>query len=146
MSGGRIRNCGPFHAGISGFQQLVGIVLNPVGDACIGRPAIGRIVLEPSIRGWVVRWRNHDPVAQTVRACVVVRQDRSGDYRRRREPIAALNHDIHTVCRKHFQRGAVRRRGQRVGVLAHEDRAADIRGLAIGANGLRDGQDMRFCE
>jgi hypothetical protein len=50
------------------------------------------------------------------------------------------------VGRENFQSGALGRSGQRVRVLAHVNRAGDVLTAAIVANGLGDGENVRFSE
>ena len=52
----------------------------------------------------------------------------------------------HAVGREHFERGALRRSGQRVRVLAEEQRAGDRVLAAVFAHRLHDGEDVRFVE
>jgi hypothetical protein len=57
-----------------------------------------------------------------------------------------LNACLDAVRRQYFQRRALGRPGKCVRVFAHVERAGDALGLAILADGLRDGQDVGLGE
>ena len=51
----------------SGAQDLVGAVLDLLGDVGIGGPPVGGVVLEAAVRRWVVAGGDHDAVGQAAR-------------------------------------------------------------------------------
>ena len=132
------------HIGIVLSEQLVGPVLNPLRHARFRRAAVGRVVLEPAVLRRVMRGRDHDAVRQPVLAAPVMDEDGPRDDRCRRHPVVGLNDGLDIVGRQHFERGALGRRGERVGVLAHAKRAVNALAAPVIADSLRDGQDVRF--
>ena len=62
-----------FDSGIFRAQQFVRTILHPVRDFCIGWTTVGRVVLETTILGRVVRWRDDDAVSEVILAATVVR-------------------------------------------------------------------------
>src|ERR1700689_5695100 len=68
-------------------QQFVRAILYPTGHVGIGWAAVGRVVLESSILGWIMRRRNHDAVSEMLLATTVVNQNRSRDNRRGSYPV-----------------------------------------------------------
>ena len=134
------------HPCVAGAQQLVRAVLNPAGDVRIGRAAIGRVVLEAAVLGWIVRRRNHDAVGKMLFASAVVNQNGVRNGWRGRVAVVRLNDSFNAVGREHFQGGTLRRTGNRMRVLAHIKGTIDTLLLAVLANCLRDGKDVRFGE
>ena len=60
---------------LTGAQQLVRAVLNPVGDIGVGRSSVRWIVFEPAI-GWrVVRRGDDDAICKSLRPTPVVTQN-----------------------------------------------------------------------
>ncbi len=66
--------------------------------------------------------------------------------RRRREAVVALDPRLDAVGRQHLERRALRGAGQRVRVLAHEQRAVDALRAPVVADRLRDREDVRLGE
>ena len=132
------------HASIAIAQKLVGPVLDPRGHIGVGRPAVCRVVLEPSVLGWVVRRGDDDTIGEPIAPGAVVNQDGAGDDRCRREPIIPLDYRRYAVCRQHFECRALSRPRKCVRVLAHVERPAGPLGFPVIANGLGDRQDMGF--
>ena len=136
----------PLHARIAVAQQRVGSILDPPGDVGVGRPAMGRVVLEAAVLRRIVRGRDHDAVGQPVMAPAVMDEDGVGDRRRRREAVVALDDGRHVVCRQNLERGPLRGTRDRVRVLAHVERAGDGVRVAIVADRLGDRHDVRRGE
>ena len=135
-----------FHAGIVAAQQFVRAILHPVGHVRVGRAAVGRIVFEAAVLRRIVRRRDDDAVGQTGLASAIVNNDGARNDRRRRHAIIALDDRFDAVGREHFERGALRGRGQRVRVLAHLKRAIGAVAAAVIANRLGDGENVRLGE
>ena len=117
---------------VSPAQQFVGPVLDPVRHVGVGGAAVGRVVLEAAVLGRIVRRRDDDAVREVLLATAVVDEDGPGDDRRRRDAVVGLDDRLHAVGRQDLQRRALGRRGQRVRVLAHVERA--VRALARAGN------------
>ena len=127
-------------------QERVRGLLDPAGDVGVGRAARGRIVFEAAVFGRVVRGRDDDPVSQPGCAAAVIAKDGVRDDRRRRVAAIPVDHHLDAVGGQHLEGAHKGRLGQRVGVHPHEERTVDPVRLAIRANGLRDGQNVRFVE
>ena len=136
----------PLHLGIAVAKQRVGARLDPLGDIGIGRPAVGRIVLEAAVLRRIVRGRNDDAVGEAIAAPAIVDEDGVRNDRRRREAVVALDHGRHVVGRQHLERGTLRRPRERVRVLAHVERTGDGLRLPVLADRLGDRQDVRLIE
>ena len=98
----------PLHVRIAVAQQRVGAILDPSGDIGIGRPALGRVVLEAAVLRRIVRGRDDDAVGQPVIASAVMDEDGVRDDGRRREAVVALDDGHHAVRRQHLERGPLR--------------------------------------
>ena len=127
-------------------EQRVGAVLNPLGHVGVRRSAVRRVVLEAAVLGRIVRGRDHDAVGEVGRAAAVVGENGPRDDRRRRDAAVALEDGLDTVRGQHFERGALRRLGQRVRVLAHVERTIDAVSAPVVADRLRDRRDVRLGE
>ena len=125
-------------------EQVVGPVLDPAGDLRSGRPAVGRVVLEPAVGGRVVRGRDDDAVGAG--ATAVVRQDRPRDGGRGRVAVARIDQHGDVVGREYLQRRDARRLGKRVRVGTQEQRAADIVRGPVVADRLAGGDDVVLVE
>jgi hypothetical protein len=79
-------------------------------------------------------------------AGAVVDQDRARDDRGRCESVVSLNDSLHCVGRQNFESGALGRSGNRMGVLAHVERAIGALGAPVVADGLSDGENVGFGE
>ena len=66
--------------------------------------------------------------------------------RRRRIAAIPVDHHLDAVGGQHLEGAHEGRLGQRVGVHPHEERTVDPVRLAIRADGLRDGQNVRLVE
>ena len=135
-----------FDPGIAAQEQLVGPVLDPFRDIGIGRAAVGRVVLEAAILRGIVRRRDDDAIRRVLLAAAIIHEDGPRDDRRRRDAVVGLDDRRHPVGCQHLQRGALRRPGQRVRVLAHVERTVRAMAATVIADGLADGQDVGFGE
>jgi hypothetical protein len=117
-------------------KEFVGAVLDPARRVGVGRAAVGRVVLEAAVVGRVVGRRDDDAVGQPRLASAVVGEDRARHDGRRRRAVVGLDDDVHAVPRQHLERRVLRRRRERVRVLAHEERAAGALGLPVVADRL----------
>jgi hypothetical protein len=136
----------PRHAVQAGREQAVGLVLHPAGDVGVGRAAVGRVVLEAAVVGWVVRGGHHDAVGQVLAATPVPGEDRVGDGGRGRVPARGVHHHVHLVAGQHLDGGAERRLGQPVGVAAQVQRPVDALPASPAADRLGHGEDVRLVE
>ena len=127
-------------------QQIVGAVLDGLGDLRPGRTAIGRVVLESPVGGRVVGRGDHHAVREIGRAATIVAQDRVRQRRRRRVPVAAVQQHPYAVRGEDLQGGDHRRLGQRVRVPGQEQRAGDALVRAVFADGLADRRDVVVVE
>jgi len=66
-------------------------------------------------------------IVKAVLAAAIVDENCARDDRRRCHAVVGLDHGIDAVRGQHLERRSLRGSGQRVGVLAHVDRAADAR-------------------
>ena len=107
-------------------EELVRPVLDPPGDHRIRWPSVRGVVLEPAVARWIMRRRDDDAVGQTAGAPAVVDEDRMRNGRRRRVLVAGGQHDVHTVCGEHFDRGCERRPRQGVRVRPCEQGPVDL--------------------
>ncbi len=134
------------HAGIIPAQQFVCAILHPACHVGVGGAAVGRIIFEAAVFRRIVRRRDDNAVGQTGFASAIVNNNGAGNNRRWRHAIGALNDRLDLVGRQNFQRGALRRGGQRVRIFAHLKRAVDVLAAAVIANGLGDGENVGFVE
>ena len=134
------------HAAQAVGDERVGLPLDPLGDVGVGRSSGRRIVLEaPEARG-IVRWRDDDAIGQALPAAPVVGEHRMRDHRGRRVATVRVDHDVDPVGRQHLQRAGEGRLRERVGIDANEEGPVDALLLAIEADGLGHGQDVRLVE
>ena len=135
-------------------QELVGARLHDVGDVGVGRPAVGRVVLEAAVARRVVRGRDDDAVGEPAGRCasVVVREDRARQRGRGREAGAARlgvvgrEEGLDAVRGEDLEGRLLRGRRGGVRVDAEKERPRDAGPRAVLADGLRDGQDVRLVE
>ena len=127
-------------------EKLVCLCLYPACDSGLRRPAFRRIVFEAAVFWRIMRRRDYNAVGKAFLAPAVVCENRMGNGRRRSIFISIGNHDIYPVCRKHLQGSLKGRHGYRVGVYADKERAVDLVLFAVQADGLCNGEDMRFIE
>ena len=73
------------HALEAGGDELVRAAGDDLGGVRVGRPAVGRVVLEPAVRGRVVRRRDDDAVGQALGGAAVERLARVGAQDRVRD-------------------------------------------------------------
>src|SRR5262249_25167511 len=127
-------------------QQLVSAALNPLCYVGVSGTTIGRIVLETAVRRRVVRRRDDDAVGEILFTIPVINENCSRDNRRRSEAVISLDDSFNTICREHFQSGALGWPGHGVRILAHKEGAVVSLAAPVITNGLSDGQNMGFGE
>jgi hypothetical protein len=93
-----------------------------------------------------VRRRHHDAVGAPLAAAAVVRQDRARDRRRGGHAAALLDHGLDAVGRQHLERRALCRSGERVRVLAQEERSIGALAAPVVADRLGDGEHVGLGE
>ena len=92
------------HALKAALQECVRLGFDPARDPGLRRAAVRRVVLEPTVLGRIVRWRDHDTVGQPRRAPAIVGEDGVRDRRRRRVVVALRQHHVDAVGGQHFER------------------------------------------
>ena len=133
-------------AAVAIVHQRIGTLLDPAGGIGIGRAAVRRVVFDAAVARRIVRWRDDDAIGARRLLVAVMDQDGARNDRRRRVAVIALQPRLDPVGRQHFQRAALRRLRQGMGVLAEKQRPGDALSLAVFAHGLRDGEDVRLVE
>ena len=136
----------PRHAFQAGANEIVGLALDPAGDAGIRGPAVRRVVLEAAILRRIVRRRHDDAVGEALLATFVVGKNRMRHRGGRRVFACGRDHDVHAIGREDFQCAAEGRLRQRMGIDADEKGPVDACRGAIQADRLGDGQHMRLVE
>ena len=127
-------------------EEFVRGFLDPACHVDIRRAAVGRIVFEAAFVGRIVRGADHDPVREPRLTAQIVGQDRVRDHRRRRIAAVLVDHRFDAIRREHLDGGSESSFRQRVRVHAQEQRPVDAGVAAVKADGLGDGQDVRFVE
>ena len=135
-----------FDSGISRAQQFVRTILHPARDFGIGWTTVGRVVLETSVLGRVVRWRDDDAVGEVILATTVVHEDGARDDRSRRYTVVFLNDRFNAIRRQHFERGALGRRRNGMRILPHAERPVDGLPSTVIADCLCDRENVRFVK
>ena len=130
----------------AGRQQLVGLILDPAGDRRVRRAAVGWVVLEAAVLGWVVGRRDDDAVGEVLRPAAVVAEDRVRHDRRRGVAIGGVHAHVHAVRDEHLERGPEGRLGQGVRVAADEQRPVRALAGAIPADRLGHRDDVGLVE
>ena len=105
-----------------GSEQLVRACLHRLGDVGIRRSAVGRVVLEATVLGRVVRGGDDDAIRQATFAPGVVGEDRVRDRRRRGVLIALCEHHLHAIGGQYLERAHARRLRQGMRIDAQEER------------------------
>src|SRR5690606_11737716 len=113
-------------ASVACLEQFIGPVLNPAGDVGVGRAAVGRVVLEAAISGWIMGRSDDNAIGQPRGLASVVGQDGMGNHWGRGKAVILLDDGLDSVGRQYFQSGLLGWSRQGVGVLAHEERAANV--------------------
>src|SRR5262249_41597254 len=127
-------------------QKLVGTVLDPLGHVGIGWTAVGWVILEATVLRRVVRRRDDNAVGEMLFSATVVDENSVRDNRRWGYSIVLLNDGFDVVAGQHLERGALRRPGHRVGVLADVERTISGLVAPIIANRLGDSENVRLGE
>jgi len=127
-------------------QQIVGRALDRPCRRGIGRSAMWRTILEATVSRRVVRRRDDDPVGQPARPRPVVAKDGMRDERRWCKTLVGIDHRCHAAGDQHLDHRAQRGSRQCVRVDTDEQRAVDAARPAIGADRLRDREDVRLVE
>ena len=134
---------GQSHRAIVVFKNLVRTMFDPGGRGGVRGPAIGAVVLESPIFGWVVRRRDDDAVGVAVLTSGVVFENRMREHRSRRGSSIALDLHVDIISQQHFERGFVGSLGECVGVHRHEQGAIDVPGAPKITDRLRDRENVR---
>ncbi len=127
-------------------QDLVGTVLNGLGGAGIGGPAVGRVVFEAAIVGRIVRGRDHDAVGQSAGAPAIVAEHRVRERRGRRVSQCLVHHHLDIVGRQHLERAGEGGLGEGVSILGQEQGTIGAVGRPVFTDGLGNRQDVAFVE
>ncbi len=132
-------------------QVGVGRVCDDAGDVGVGGPAVGRVVLEPTVARGVVRGGDDDAVGQPrpLRREVLApvgREDRVRDRGGRGVAVAGVDEDGDTAGDEDLEGGGPRRLGEGVRVAAEEERAVDAGRAAVVDDCLGRREDVRLVE
>ncbi len=128
------------------LQQLVGARLDPARDIAVGRATIRRVVLEPAIRGRVVRRGDDHAIGHAGAAATVVREDGVREHRRRRVLVVFCEHDLDAIGGEHLKGAGASRYRERVRIDAEEQRATNTILRPVLADRLADRQHVPFVE
>ncbi len=117
----------------AGGDEFVGAVLDPLGGGGVGWAAVGRVVLEAAVFGWVVRGRDDDAVGAVQFQVAIAGEDGVGEGGRGGVAEVLVDHDLDVVGGEDFERGGEGGLGEGVGVLREEERARCV----LGCRGTR---------
>ena len=104
------------------------------------------IVFEPAVLRRVVRGRDDNAVGEMLGSPAVVDKNCARDDRRRSDAVVLLDDGVHAIGGEDLESRALCRSGKPVRVLTHEQRAIDALHAPEVADGLGDGENMRFGE
>ena len=127
-------------------EERVRGLLDPGCDCGVSWTARRRIVFEAAVFGRIVRGRDDDPISQPGSAAAVISKDGVRNDGCGRVAATLVDHHLDAVGGQHLESGDEGRLRQCVRVHPHEERTVNPLCLAIQANGLRDGQDVRLVE
>ena len=136
----------PKHALQTVFEKRIGLCFDPVSDASTRRAAVGRIVFDATILRRVVRRRDDDAIRKPGNAATVEGKNRMRNYRGGGVFILCCDHDLHAICRQHFDCTGIRRSGQRMRVDAEEQWTINALRVAVQAYRLDDRQYVPLVE
>ena len=127
-------------------EKAVGAVFDPLGGGGVGGAAVGWVVLEAAVLGWVVGRGNDDAVREVGGAVAIVGEDgvREGGGGGVAEVL--VDHDLHFVGGEDFKGGREGGRGEGVSVLREKEWAGGALVGAELADGLGNGGDVIFVE
>ena len=137
-----------FHCGETRGNDLVGAVFDPFGGGGVGRAAVGWVVLEAAVLGWVVRGGDDDAVGEVDLASAIVGEDGVRERGCGSVGEVGVDHGVDLVGGEDFECGGEGGFGESVGVLGEKEGAGDVLGgtAAVVADGLSDGCDVVFVE
>ena len=130
----------------SGGDDVVGSVLDPPGGGGVGGAAVGWVVFEAAVFGWVVGWRDDDAVCESVFSLRVVGEDGVGECGGRGVGEIVVDHDFDVVGGEDFEGGGEGGLGEGVGILGEEEGASGFLCGAVFDDGLGDGGDVVVVE
>ena len=117
-----------FYGGEAGGDDLVGAVLDPLGGGGVGWAAVGWVVLEAAVLGWVVRGGDDDAVGEVDLAAAVVGEDGVGERGGGGVGEVVVDDGVDVVGGEDFEGGGEGGLGEGVGVLGEEEGAGDVLG------------------
>ena len=109
-------------------------------------PPLGGLYLKPPSSGGLCDGVMTMPSASPVDAAAIVRQDGVGERGGGGVAEVLIDHHLDAVGREHLERRGEGGLGERVRILAEEERAVDAVFRAILADRLRDGEDVGLVE
>src|SRR5260370_18449731 len=130
----------------AGGNEIVGAVLDPVGGGGVGWAAVGRVVLEAAVLGWVVGGGDDDAVGEAVFAMRVISQDGVGEGGGGGVGEVGVDHGLDAVGGEDLEGGGEGGFGEGVGVLGEEEGASGALLASVVADGLGDGGDVVVVE
>ena len=119
--------------------------IRPVTSVSAG-PPFGGLYLKPPSSGGLCDGVTTIPSASVLAATAVVDEDRVRDDRRRRVAVGGVDPDVDAVRGEHLERRLERRPRQRMGVATDEQRPVGPLALAVAADRLGGGRDVRLVE
>src|SRR5260370_42029400 len=119
----------------AGGNEIVGAVLDPVGGGGVGWAAVGRVVLEAAVLGWVVGGGDDDAVGEAVFAMRVISQDGVGEGGGGGVGEVGVDHGLDAVGGEDLEGGGEGGLGGGGGVLGEGEGAGGVRGTAVGGQG-----------
>ena len=108
----------PLYSGEPGFEELIRLGLDPIGDDIVRRTAIRRIILEAAIMWRIVRGRDDNSVGLPDLPVAIVGHNRMRNDRSRRVFVSFCEHHLDFICRQDLKRGGAGRKGKRMRVDA----------------------------
>ena len=126
--------------------MLVGAVFDPLGGGGVGRAAVGWVVFEAAVFGWVVGRGDDDAVGSVELEVGVAGEDGVGEGGRGGVAEVVVDDDFDVVGGEDLERGGEGGLGEGVGVFGEEEGAEGVLGGAVFDDGLGDGGDVVVVE
>ena len=133
----------PFEAG---GDEFIGAILDPLGGRGVGRAAVGRVVLEAAVLGWVVRGRDDDAVGAVELQVAIAGKDGVREDRRRGVAEVLVDHDLDVVGGEDLERGREGWLGEGMGIAREKEWTQCVFGSPVFDDGLGDGGDVVVIE
>ena len=135
-----------FDGGEAGGDDVVGAVLDPLGGGGVGWAAVGWVVFEAAVFGWVVGRGDDDAVATVELEVGVAGEDGVGEGGGGGVAEMLVDEDFDVVGGEDLEGGDEGGFGEGVGVFGEEEGAGGVLGGAVLDDGLGDGGDVVVVE